>query len=115
MTRCTAFQPSSTRASRLFRTASTGGLVLAFLTLAHGAGAAPLCGKREEIRDRLDRAAGERPTSLGLDDGGRVVELFVSPGGRSWSLLITWPDGRSCMIASGRYWERIPASDGDDA
>ncbi len=69
--------------------------------------AAPRCGQRQSLGETLATARGERPVSLGLDRTGQVVELFASEGGRTWTLLVTRPDGASCIIARGRYWEML--------
>ena len=34
----------------------------------------------------------------------RLVELFTSKGGKTWTLIITWGKGESCVITSGHDW-----------
>lgn len=50
-----------------------------------------------------------------LNDGNSVFELFSSPDGETFTVLLTGPRPHpqgayleSCMIVSGRYWQRIP-------
>lgn len=61
---------------------------------------------RKAIIDQLERLYSERRVSIGLDYGGHVIEVFVAPDG-SWTMLETFPNGRTCMIVSGEAWEQI--------
>lgn len=48
----------------------------------------------------------ERPISFGIAPNGRsVIELLSSPNGETWTLLLTRPDGTSCLIGSGESWQ----------
>ena len=40
-------------------------------------------------------------------DNGSVLELLTSRGG-SWTILVTAPDGTTCLMATGENWENIP-------
>lgn len=73
--------------------------------------APPSCGPRDVVVDYLARAFQEMPAGAGTANAGGRVELFAAPGGRSWTLLYTGPDGRSCMIAAGRGWTTPPSTD----
>ena len=48
---------------------------------------------------------------IGLDFSGNVLELFASPQG-SWSILVTFPDGRTCMVTHGEDWQRLTVPKG---
>ena len=48
----------------------------------------------------------ESRLGIGLDFSGNVLELFASPQG-SWSILVTFPDGRTCMVSSGEDWQPL--------
>ena len=43
---------------------------------------------------------------MGLAPNGGVVEVLASENG-SWTLLVTMPDGHSCVIAVGENWEAL--------
>jgi hypothetical protein len=73
-------------------------------------GAGPACGPREAVIGRLAARFGETRRGLGLAEartgrGGGVVEIFASDATGSWTVTLTLPDGRTCLIASGRHWE----------
>ncbi len=75
-----------------------------------------LCADYRTIVELLARRYDERPLSLGLGDDGSVVELFTSKEGDSWTMLRVAPNGRSCVLATGKNWQRRHAAvDGPDA
>lgn len=41
---------------------------------------------------------------MGLTNTGAVVELLQSGDG-SWTLIMTMPNGFSCLMAAGQHWE----------
>jgi hypothetical protein len=79
-------------------------LVAAFFVAAP-ADAQTLCGPRADIVAQLDARYGETPRAVGIDAQGRLVELFATAAGTSWTMLRSWPDGRSCLIAAGQSWQ----------
>ena len=73
-------------------------------TAAHAQAA---CGPRAVLVERLAERFDERPIAMGLTNDGGVLEVFVSPGG-TWSFLLSLPQGRTCLVASGDSWEIQP-------
>jgi hypothetical protein len=39
---------------------------------------------------------------------GHLVEVFASNDGTSWTIVVTRPDGWSCIVAVGEDWEMLP-------
>jgi hypothetical protein len=37
----------------------------------------------------------------------RVVELYSSETTGTWTILVTRPDGISCLLAAGQLWEQV--------
>lgn len=66
-----------------------------------------VCGNRKAALEYLDRQYDERPRALGLAANNNVVELLVSKTG-SWTILVTRPNGTSCVVASGEAWGDLP-------
>lgn len=86
-------------------------LVAAFFVSA--AAARSVCGERAYLLDQLQRRFEEAPAALGMIGDGRVLEVLTSPAG-SWTILVTAPNGTTCVVTSGQAWEEIPrASEGD--
>ncbi len=73
-------------------------------TFSGEASAEPSCGQREEVVKVLAQRHAEAPTSMGLAMNGAMVEVFSTVDGMSWTLLMTMPDGRSCVMAAGESW-----------
>ncbi len=80
---------------------------LASLILATPSLAQSVCGERARFLDQLDERYKEAPAALGVIDNGSVLELLTSRGG-SWTILVTAPDGTTCLMATGENWENIP-------
>lgn len=64
--------------------------------------AGPTCALTSEALSALETRYNERPFWAGLSDGGaQILSLTASPDGGTWTALVSDPDGRTCMIASG--------------
>lgn len=64
------------------------------------------CSPREQLVTTLTKQFKETPVGIGLAQPGQVLEVFASPSG-SWSMVMTMPNGTSCLIAAGENWEMI--------
>jgi hypothetical protein len=65
-----------------------------------------LCGDRDQILEQLKQNHNEQPNALGLSADGGVLELLVSPEG-GWTILVTYPQRPTCVVAVGRAWEAL--------
>ncbi|MEM7644169.1 MAG: hypothetical protein AAF366_16840 [Pseudomonadota bacterium] len=63
------------------------------------------CGPRSDVVERLSTRFGETRRGIGLGTGNRILEVFASDDSGTWTVTVTLPDGRMCMIASGQAWE----------
>ena len=70
------------------------------------------CGKRSEFISELERKYDEVPRFLGITQAGDIIEIFTAPKGLTWTLVVTVPDGVSCLIGAGSDWTEIPAKRG---
>lgn len=91
----------------------TVGILAAALAVGLWAGGAvtaepeSACGERGRVVSRLAAAFGEMPAALGMAGSGRVLEILSSPDGSTWTMLVTEPNGQSCLIAAGEGWEAL--------
>ena len=69
------------------------------------ANAEMLCGQRDNIIDELRKTWQEDRTAIGLSNNGGILEVYSSDQG-TWTLLLTMPDGPTCMIGAGEHWEQ---------
>jgi predicted secreted Zn-dependent protease len=81
-------------------------LLIAMSALPAAAEAQMLCIERGKAVAALGQNYSEVQASTGLAGNGPVVEVFTSAKG-SWTILMTYPSGLSCMLASGSNWENV--------
>lgn len=58
------------------------------------------CAARERVLAFVIDARGETRLATGEAARGAVVELYAAESG-SWSLVLSLPDGRACLLANG--------------
>ncbi len=66
------------------------------------------CSTRVELLQRLGQAYSEDPVALGIATNGGMLEVLSTESGSTWTIIITMPDGNSCMFASGESWQALP-------
>ena len=71
---------------------------------ASAAGAQSACMPRDRIVDRLEAAFSEKLAGRGLESSERIFEIFISQDGGSWTIIQTFADGVSCIMATGTLW-----------
>ena len=64
------------------------------------------CGPRDQLVKLLSDRYKEDPVGIGLAQPGQVLEVFASQAG-TWSMVMTMPDGKACLIAAGDNWEML--------
>ena len=84
-------------------------LVLGLSTLAARAESAQprFCDARAAVLTTLDGKYAEKPVSMGLARNGTVVEVLNSPDS-TWTIIMTAPNGVTCLLAAGDYWQEVP-------
>lgn len=89
-------------------TLAVSGLLLALaLVLGNApAEAAMFCGPRQDMAEHLVKDLGEVPAFWGLVGNSHLIEVFVATGG-DFTILITRPDGLSCVMAAGENWQAL--------
>ena len=95
------------KASLLARAAVATGLLLA--TPAAEAQDRTACADRTLVIERLAERYGETLQSMGLHQNRNVLEVYASDETGTWTILVTSPDGRACLIAAGQAWDGEPA------
>lgn len=63
------------------------------------------CGDRLEALAHLAERYHEAPVAIGVATNGGVVEVLASADGKTWTIIVTLPNGRACLIAAGGDWE----------
>lgn len=65
-----------------------------------------LCASRDSVTKRLSDVFSERPIAGGLQSNQRVIEIWSSPETGSFTILLTRPDGISCIMSSGSHFHK---------
>lgn len=66
------------------------------------------CSSRDKVLDHLSHKYSETPVAVGVANNGGVIEVLSSLDGQTWTIIITMPDGMSCMVAAGEAWDLLP-------
>ena len=63
------------------------------------------CDTRENLMKNLKDSFGEVTRHSGFaDSSGFPIEVLVSPGGDTFTIVVTYPHGLTCRIAAGWGW-----------
>jgi hypothetical protein len=93
----------------MFRIALTLMTTAVIATASPASAQQPLCTDRNEVISQLSSQYSEAPVAMGIANNGGVLEILSSQAGTSWTIILTMPNGVTCMIAAGENWESLPA------
>ena len=68
------------------------------------AAAQSACSPRTEVVGHLAKKYGEAPVAIGVTNKGGLVEVLTSGHGDTWTIIVSLPNGTSCMVAAGEGW-----------
>lgn len=63
------------------------------------------CNDRSEVISQLNEKYQENQRSIGLASNGAIVETYASDETGTWTIIVTRPDGVSCLVADGRHYQ----------
>lgn len=90
-------------------------LAAAALTVSASAFAAPMaCSPRQDVLTQLSTKFKESPVAIGIANNGGLLEVLTAGDGATWTIIITMPNGVSCLVAAGEDWqdhERVALED----
>ncbi len=66
------------------------------------------CGQRDKFVEWLAADYKEAAIASGVSSQGGLIEVLSTHDGDTWTLIVTSPDGNSCLIASGQGWRAKP-------
>lgn len=91
------------------------GLVAALIVLfgRPAAAQAPPCAPRALMLSILANSWGERTVAVGVTVRDQLIEVTAAADGGTWTILVSQPDGLSCVAAAGSNWRSLaPAAAG---
>jgi len=65
------------------------------------------CNQRKSVIDLLASKYKEAPVAIGVTNNGGLVEVLTTGTGNTWTIIITTPQGLSCMVAAGEGWRGV--------
>ncbi|SFO98355.1 hypothetical protein [Tranquillimonas alkanivorans] len=77
---------------------------LALAALPFAASAQSFCAERATVVERLNETYGESFAGGGLRNSSSVIEVWSAGADGTWTILMTRPDGISCIVAAGTNW-----------
>ncbi len=75
------------------------------LAIVPAATAQQACNTHDKIARLLQGRFAEAPVAAGLESSGRLLQVFASSDGATWTMVATAPDGTSCVLAVGEAWQ----------
>ena len=60
---------------------------------------------------RLSAKYSEGPVAVGVVTNGGVLEVLTTDTGSTWTIIVTMPNGLSCMLATGEGWQNLLGQD----
>ena len=83
-------------------------LVLAVVLSLIGAHTADArCGLAEVMKTALVSQYGEAKAATGMVGQHQLMELWANPRSGSWTVMLTSPQGVSCVVAMGNEFEAV--------
>ena len=88
-------------------------LAAAMILTASGAAAETEmgCNQHSKVVGQFAASYQEVPIAGGLTEDGRLVEVLSSGEGKTWTIIISKPNGESCVMMAGEGWKKIKISD----
>ena len=85
----------------------TVALSLGLALIAQTAAAQPQCNDRKQVLDLLAQKYKEAPVASGVTNNGGLVEVLTDAKGGTWTIIVTTPQGVSCLVAAGEGWRKM--------
>ena len=68
------------------------------------AAAQSACRPRTDVVGHLAKKYGEAPVAIGVTNKGGLIEVLTTGDGDTWTIIVSMPNGTSCMVAAGEGW-----------
>ncbi len=68
------------------------------------------CGQRNTVLGYLSAKYSEKPVAMGIAANGGLIEVLTSNEGTTFTIIVTMPEGETCMVAAGESWESLTSA-----
>lgn len=65
------------------------------------------CDKSERALARLAEKYKEMPEARGITNKGNLAQILAHEDGKTWTFIVTMPNGVSCLLEAGESWETV--------
>jgi hypothetical protein len=65
------------------------------------------CELRRTVLQYLSAEYSEKPVAMGVAENGGLIEVLTSHQGDTFTIIVTTPDGKTCMVAAGADWHPL--------
>ncbi len=65
------------------------------------------CDQRNKVLGHLAQKYKEAPIAVGVTSSGGIVEVLTTGDGETWTIILSTPNGTSCLVAAGEGWRTI--------
>ena len=66
------------------------------------------CNQRDDVLGHLAQKYQELPVAVGVTNRGGLIEVLSSGDGKTWTIIVSSPNGQACMVATGEGWRALP-------
>ncbi len=95
----------------MFKRTLSGAVIFGMAAIAPPAFAQATCADRTKITENLINKFGEAHIGGGLQSGTQMIEIWSSAQTGSFTILLTRPNGISCIVSSGRHWDSFETAE----
>ncbi len=74
-----------------------------------------VCGQRDKVLGRLAQKYKEAPVAIGVTNKGALVEVLTTGDGDTWTIILSTPQGMSCLVAAGEGWRTLKRAQGTES
>ena len=65
------------------------------------------CDQRARVIGHLAQKYKEAPVAIGVTSTGGMVEVLSTGDGGTWTIILSNPNGTSCLVAAGEGWRAL--------
>ncbi len=65
------------------------------------------CDQRARVVGHLAQKYNETPVAIGITASGGMVEVLTTGDGGTWTIILSNPNGTSCLVAAGEGWRAL--------
>jgi len=63
------------------------------------------CGPHTDVIKALGSRFHETQSATALTSAGTLLEVLTADDGSTWTIIVSRPDGLSCVVAAGQNWQ----------